>query len=459
MITARNEHSMPPPQALLASLNSDKESGLSIDVAAQRLKAEGPNQLDQAKPLNIWALLIDQFKSSVVILLIVATIISAFMREYLQTLGIVAALVTNAAIGFITEYRAKISLNALSEMAGATIRVRRGGSESDLPVRDLVRGDVVLLEAGVRVPADLCLLEGASFSVDESPLTGESVPVWKTSNPSTSDPSDSGIAFQGSGVLSGRAVCVVIATGSNTRIGKLGRLLQETVSGNTPLTKSLNVLGHQLSILVILLCAVFGGLGLLRHVPLVRMLETSIALAVAAIPEGLPVIATLALASGIKRMVKAKALVRRLPAVETLGCTTVICTDKTGTLTENKMLVTDIILHQENFQISGRGYEPTGELSKNGAPYNSQSSCLDDFLAAICLCNDARLENHEGQEGWHIHGDPTEGCLITAAIKLGKNYDVLRAELPRLAEIPFDLSRKRMSTIHRAKTGGCIIYC
>lgn len=459
MITAGHELFHQSPQAVLASLNSDKEAGLSIDLAAQRLKAEGPNELGRTEPVNAWALLIDQFKSSVVILLVVATAISAFMQEYLQTLGIVAALVTNAAIGFVTEYRAKISLNALSKMAGATIRVRRGGSEIDLPVRDLVRGDVVLLEAGVRVPADLCLLESASFSVDESPLTGESIPVWKTSSPTSSDPPESSIALQGTAVLSGRAVCVVIATGSNTELGKLGRLLQDTVSGETPLTRSLNVLGQQLTVLVLLLCAVFGVLGLIRHVPIERMLETSIALAVAAIPEGLPVIATLALAAGIRRMVRAKALVRRLPAVETLGCTTVICTDKTGTLTENKMLVTDIILHQEHLQLSGRGYEPTGELTNNGAPFSTDCPRLHDLLAAICLCNDARLENHGGQEGWHIHGDPTEGCLITAAVKLGKDDGTWRAELPRLAEVPFDLSRKRMSTIHMVQDGGCILFC
>src|SRR5579883_2103444 len=203
MITAEHELFQQPPQSLLTSLNSDREAGLSTDVAADRLKNEGPNEVSRTEPVNAWALLIEQFKSSVVILLVVATIISAFMKEYLQTFGILAALVTNAAIGFFTEYRAKISLNALSQMAGATIRVRRGGSEIDLPVRELVRGDIVLLEAGVRVPADLRLLDSASFSVDESPLTGESIPVWKTSNPSDSDPHESSIAFQGTGVLSG----------------------------------------------------------------------------------------------------------------------------------------------------------------------------------------------------------------------------------------------------------------
>ncbi|CAN5284434.1 hypothetical protein BH10CYA1_BH10CYA1_46370 [soil metagenome] len=366
------------PQSLLTSLSSDEKAGLSIEIAARRLRDEGPNEFGKAESINPWVLLIDQFKSSVVILLMVAAVISAFMKEYMQMLGIIAALFTNAGIGFFTEYRAKISLEALSKMAGATIRVRRGSSEIDLAVRDLVRGDVVVLEVGSRVPADLRLLDSASFSVDESPLTGESVPVGKTANPSASDPSESAIAFQGTAVVSGRATCVVIATGSTTRIGKLGRLLQDTVSGETPLTKSLNELGHQLTLLVILLCIAFGVLGLLRHVPLERMLETSIALAVAAIPEGLPVIATLALAAGVRRMIKAKALVRRLPAVETLGCTTVICTDKTGTLTENKMLVTDIIVSQEHLQLSGRARHAGNETRYSETPARERTyRCYD----------------------------------------------------------------------------------
>ncbi|HEY9758189.1 MAG TPA: cation-translocating P-type ATPase [Oculatellaceae cyanobacterium] len=447
------------PQSLLSSFGSDKNDGLTSTVADLRLQEDGPNEFGQTRPIKAWVLLLEQFRSSVVILLIVSAVISAFMQEYLQTAGIVIALLINAVIGFFTEYRAKVSLQALSRMTGATTRVRRDGREVDLPVRELVRGDIVLLDAGVRVPADLRLIESASFSVDEAPLTGESLPVWKTASPSQVDRLNDALAFQGTCVLSGRALCLVIATGCNTRIGKLGVLLKETVSGETPLTKALDVLGHQLTWLVLILSVAFAVLGLLRHFPIERMIETSIALAVAAIPEGLPVIATLALAAGIRRMIAAKALVRRLPAVETLGCTTVICTDKTGTLTENKMLVTDIILYPEHLQLSGRGYEPTGKLTMGGAPFEHDEKRLYEFLTAICLCNDARLENHDDAEGWHIHGDPTEGCLITAAVKLGANDESLRSEQPRLAELPFDLNRKRMSTIHLAQSGGCTLFC
>lgn len=447
------------PEAVVESLDSNVENGLTLTLAAERQRAEGWNECSKATSINAVQLWIDQFKSSVVILLIVAAIISGSMHEYLQLLGIIAALFTNAVIGFFTEYRARVSLLALSKMAGSTVRVRREGSELDLPVRELVRGDIVLLESGIRVPADLRILDCASFSVDESPLTGESVPVWKMAHPAHDAPNDTCMIFQGTAVLSGRATAIVTAVGNNTTIGKLGRLLQETTSGETPLTKSLGELGHQLTILVIALSAVFGIVGSLRHQSIERMLETSIALAVAAIPEGLPVTATLALAAGIRRMVKAKALVRRLPAVETLGCTTVICSDKTGTLTENKMVVTEIIINDAHIQLTGRGYDPSGEVTANGVPLAKGDKRLERILAAVCLCNDARLETHGGEEGWHIHGDPTEGCLLTAALKLGLDYQSLQTTMPRVAELPFELARRRMSTINVSPTGGCTLFC
>ncbi len=454
--TVGGEQIQQSAESFIESFGTNKVAGLSLDAAARRLKSEGPNEFRKGESVKVWTILIDQFKSSVVILLVIATVISFVMKEYLQTAGIVAALFINAAIGFLTEYRAKVSLDGLARLAGAVIRVRREGCEIDLPVTELVRGDIVLLVAGTRVPADLCILESAAFSVDQSPLTGESVPVWKA--PDAEAP-ENRLVSQGTSALSGRAVCVVIATGPKTRMGQLGRMLQEVVSAETPLTKSLDTLGHQLTILVVLLCVLFAALGILRHASLERMLETSIALAVAAIPEGLPVIATLALAAGIRRMVMAKALVRRLSAVETLGCTTVICTDKTGTLTENKMLVTDIVLEGGHLQLSGHGYEPKGTLTSLDTSCPSDDPRVPDLLVATTLCNDARLEHHEGAEGWHIHGDPTEGALITAAVKLGLNDEQLRAEFPRVAEIPFDLNRKRMSTIHAKPDGaGCILF-
>jgi len=449
---------------------TDKNTGLSQEQAEQRLKADGPNELSKGAAINPWSLLFDQFKSSVVILLLVATIISFAMKEYLQTAGILVALVINAAIGFLTEYRAKVSLNSLAKLAGATARVRRGGGDIELPVTELVYGDIVILEAGNRAPADLSILESAAFSLDQSQLTGESVPVWKSAE---AEDLEERLVYQGSSVLGGRAICVVIATGAKTKMGKLGLILQEVISGDTPLTKSLDTLGQQLSLLVIVLCVVFALIGILKNTSIERMLETSIALAVAAIPEGLPVIATLALAAGIRRMVRSKALVRRLAAVETLGCTTVICTDKTGTLTENKMMVTDIVLDGLDLKISGHGYEPIGELTSNGqvCKIDELTTRVNDFLIAIAACNDAKLEHKtsntssptssptsipessdtskdQPEELWLVHGDPTEGALITAAMKLGLQHEQILGQFPRVAEIPFDLERKRMSTVH-----------
>lgn len=459
-----------PMAQFLSSLGTDKITGLSADVVASRLAADGANQFGKTQSVNALSVLLEQFKSSVVILLVVATIISFAMKEYLQAAGIMAALVINATIGFLTEYQAKVSLEGLAKMAGAVIRVRRDGRESELPVSELVRGDVILLEAGTRVPADLRIVESAACSIDESPLSGESVPVWKDADSARTEDK---IASQGTSVVSGRAVGVVTATGDSTKMGKLGVMLHDVILAETPLTKALDTLGRQLTLLVMALCAFFILLGIWRHTPFERMLETSIALAVAAIPEGLPVIATLALAAGIRRMIKAKALVRRLSAVETLGCATVICTDKTGTLTENKMLVTHIILDHHQLLISGQGYEPTGELTSKHSDLSLSDPIVTEFLAAIRRCNDARLENHKPTEpsehsehsenpeeakGWHIHGDPTEGALITVAIKLGLNEIELCDAFPRVAEIPFDLDRKRMSTIHSRPDSGQVLY-
>jgi Ca2+-transporting ATPase len=456
---------------------TDKNTGLSHEQAEQRLKADGPNELSKGAAINPWSLLFDQFKSSVVVLLLVATIISFAMKEYLQTAGILVALVINAAIGFLTEYRAKVSLNSLAKLAGATARVRRGGGDIELPVTELVYGDIVILEAGNRAPADLSILESAAFSLDQSQLTGESVPVWKSAE---AEDLEERLVYQGSSVLGGRAICVVIATGAKTKMGKLGLILQEVISGDTPLTKSLDTLGQQLSLLVIVLCVIFALIGILKNTSIERMLETSIALAVAAIPEGLPVIATLALAAGIRRMVRSKALVRRLAAVETLGCTTVICTDKTGTLTENKMMVTDIVLDGLDLKISGHGYEPIGELTSNGqvCKIDELTTRVNDFLIAIAACNDAKLEHKtsntssptsisessdtskdQPEELWLVHGDPTEGALITAAMKLGLKHEKILEQFPRIAEVPFDLERKRMSTVHEhPERGDCVLF-
>lgn len=431
----------------------DTKSGLT-ESEVQRLRAQyGFNEIEETAGINPLVLFVKQFQSSVVVLLIVATGISFALQEHLQAMGIIAAIAINAVVGFITEYRANVSLAQLRTISQATIRARRSGGEVELPVRELVPGDVVLFDPGTRVPADVRVVDCAAFSCDESALTGESVPVFKSKTEEVEPDSDKDLAFQGTLTTSGRATAVVVSTGRHTRLGALGRLLTETVKGETPLSQQLDHLGSQLTTLTIGTCVFVGIVGVLHQEPFVRMLETSIALAVAAIPEGLPVIATLAMAIGIKRMVQAKALVRHLAAVETLGSTTVICTDKTGTLTENRMTVTDLVLPLRRYTMTGSGYEPVGELLKeSGAASASDVESVRVLLKAAALCCDATVEEHE-DEGWHVHGDPTEGALIAAAHRVGLEQIALQSEYPRLCELPFELARKRMSTVHKCPDG------
>ena len=446
-------------QQVLETLATDPLQGLEPAEAEERLKRFGPNEISGRKTSSAAAMLLNQFKSSVVVLLLVASAISVATGQHLQAAAILAAVFINAFVGFFMELRAKFSLAALERLAGPTAHTRRGRQEAELPARALVPGDVVILAAGARVPADLRLIESAGLSVDESAMTGESHPVYKSAEPVQGEEESVTMAWQGTLALEGRGLGVVVATGNRTKLGRLGRLLSETVSGATPLERSLEELGRQLSLLTVAICVVLALIGIFHKENLWSMLQTSIALAVAAIPEGMPVVATLALAAGTRRMVRAAALIRQLAAVETLGCTTVICSDKTGTLTENQMVVTDLIFDRRHVQVSGNGYEPAGELTEAGKLLDpAQEPRLQRLLRAGALCNDARLENHNGGSEWHVHGDPTEGAIIAAAGKVGLSHERLLAAYPRLAEIPFDLLRKRMTTVHRSPGGDNIAF-
>ena len=432
--------------------------GLSCQEAKARLAIWGENAISTKKDGSALTLAIRQFQSTVVILLLAAAAVSYWGGEHLQGSGIVIAVLINALVGFATEMKAKVSLEKLEAMAGPTARVIRDGLENDLPAKELVPGDLILLESGDRVPADLKIAEAASLSADESAMTGESVSVYKSEKEIEGGQDDDTMLFQGTLVLSGRARAIVTATGNNTRLGKLGKLLSEAVSGRTPLEESLEELGKQLTWLTVILSTIIALVGIWHKENLWLMLQTAVALAVAAIPEGMPVVATLALTAGTHRMIKARALIRHLAAVETLGCTTVICTDKTGTLTENQMVVTDILFAREHFYVTGKGYNPEGDFidAESGKP--AKETAIEELkilLRAAALCNDARLEKHENEkEGtWHVHGDPTEGALLTAAAKLGLTAQADFCVWPRLQDLPFDLERKRMTTIHQGPQG------
>lgn len=447
-------------EAILKHFSVDANHGLSDEVAADRLKQFGPNRMTERKTHGVLIILVRQFQSTVVLLLIVAAAISYFSHELIQAGGILAAVIINAIVAFVTELKAKVSLDTLESLAGPTARTIREDREKEIPAYELVPGDIVILDAGSRVPADLRLIQASGLIVDESSMSGESVPVYKsTTSKEQDDHAESPMSWQGTLVLAGRGCGVVVATGDETKLGRLGKLLTETTSARTPLEDQLEALGKQLTLLIVVLCVVLAVVGILHKEDGWLMIQTAIALAVAAIPEGMPVVATLALAVGTQRMVRARALIRQLAAVETLGCTTVICTDKTGTLTENQMVVTDLALNSRHLNVSGTGYEPKGEVVEQGAPLCAiEDGILVDLLRAGALCNDAKIENHDGDCDWHVHGDPTEGALIAAAGKVGLNHERLCAAYPRVGEIPFDVTRKRMSTIHRTSDDRWFLY-
>ena len=430
---------------------TDTKSGLTNAEVKKRQSKYGLNQISRGRSEGIGSIFFRQFQSTVIVLLLVASLLSLFMHEYVQALAIFLAVFLNAFLGFITEYQAKVSLDSLEDVAGPTCRVVREGQQQEVPVNSLVPGDVVVLELGSRVPADLVLVEAASLSFEESMLSGESVPVYKKGIERGGATDDRTVmAYHGSMVLSGRGMGIVCSTGADTSIGKLGKLLSQTYNERTPLEIKLEELGQQLSWLTVFLCLILILLSLARRLDIWLTLQTSIALAVAAIPEGMPAIATLALAVGTKRMIKQGALIRKLAAVETLGCTTVICSDKTGTLTENQMMVTDLILPRHHLKVSGQGYSPFGQFSEDGQVFApTVDSGLFELLRCASLCNDARLESHGDVAAWHVHGDPTEGAILAAAAKLDIRQDELLQEYPRKYEVPFDLLRKRMCTVHQ----------
>lgn len=449
--------SLLPAQEVAARLETDVALGLSSDEAASRLERFGTNELGKRVQVNPIRLFFNQFISTVVALLLVAAGVSEFAGEHMQAAGIAIAVLINAIVGFITEYKAAVSLAALEKLSGPVARVRRSGQDFEIPAAEIVPGDVLIMEEGSRVPADVRLVTSSSLGLDESMLSGESIPVYKSSELGDSTEQVT-VAYQGTLILKGRAKGVVVSTGSNTKLGQLGHSLTEIRAKSTPLQDDLEKLGRQLSLFTVVICAVLFGLGLLHGEKLWEMVQVSIALAVAAIPEGLPVVATLALASGTNRMVKLGALIRKLSAVETLGCTEIICTDKTGTLTQNQMTVTDIVLDGREISVSGLGYTPEGDFHENNCVVlEEERSFLKPLLTAAVLCNDAKLEMHEDSK-WHIHGDPTEGALLTVGLKAGIEQKSQRDELPRQHEFPFELSRKRMTTIHQSQGGDFLAY-
>ncbi len=436
--------------AVADALQTSPQAGLSSSSAGERFERFGPNELIEKRQRPAWRLFVEQFTSAMIVVLLVAAVITAFIGETKDTVIILAIVVFNGVIGFIQEYRAEQAMDALKRMSSPDARVVRDGETRLVPAREVVPGDILLLEQGDIVTADLRLLEAPGLRVDEAPLTGESESVAKVNNAladvSAGAPADQlNMAFSGTAVTYGRARGVVVATGMATAIGRIAELLQQGAEEPTPLQKRLGELGRWLAVAALIICGLVFGSGILRGEDPQEMFLISVSLAVAAIPEGLPAVVTISLALGARRMAQRRALVRRLPAVETLGSVSVICSDKTGTLTENRMLVERLWTPAGEYRVGGDGYAPEGRVE----PSPDDDPLADRAARVAAACNDATLVPPAGPDGgWSITGDPTEGALVAFAAKLGVHQRDLHASHPRVAEVSFDAERRYMTTLH-----------
>ena len=434
-----------------AGVEAGLDAGLDTGEARRRLRAVGPNRIVDHRETPLWRLALAQFRSLVVLLLLAGAGIAAALGEWAEAVAILAALLLNATIGFLAEWRARVSLGRLRALAVPHATVRRDGQLARISALELVPGDVVLLEAGAAVPADARLLRSAALQVDESALTGESAAVWKDAlaRPAPDAPlaERANVVHLGTAVLSGSGLALVTATGPATELGRIGRLVASTGSRATPLERQVEALGRRLIVLALGICALVGLAGILHGEPIGLMLETAVSLAVAAVPEGLPAVLSLALAAGLWRLAGRGALVRRLAAVETLGSTTVICADKTGTMTENQMTVTTVTRAGRRIQVRGGGRSPIGSFTDGRDVLNPLGDPhLTLLLAAAALCNDASLR--PAVDGLHLLGDPTEAALLVAASKAGLDPAELAGAWPRRRAIPFDPARRMMVTFH-----------
>lgn len=439
----------------LYCLETDPEQGLTQAEAGRRTAIHGPNELIERGLKNPWIILWEQLTAIMVVILIIAAVISAFLGDLLEAIAIMVIVVLNAILGFSQEHRAEKALAALKKLAVPIVKVRRDGRVREISAQALVPGDIVLLEAGDAVPADGRLLESINLRTQEAALTGESEPVDKNTAVLKGEHLPLGdqrnMVYMGTVVTYGRGLAVIVETGMNTELGRIAEMIQTVEREPTPLQRRLEQLGRGLAVAALAIVTVVFVLGLLRGEDLRLMFLTAISMAVAAVPEGLPAVVTIALALGAQRMLKRQALIRKLPAVETLGSVTVICSDKTGTLTENRMTVTvlDVLGETQSFDaLLSKGVPVLdAELAATEQPHVRSLGLL---VKAATLCNDALLERTQDDgDYYYAIGDPTEGALIVAAAQLGMLKPDLDTRWPRVAEVPFTSERKRMTTIHR----------
>lgn len=435
----------------LSILETNFDTGLSEEQASAKLEKYGHNELKEEKQKSFWKKLLEQFSDFLVIILIVAAIVSAAVGEGKDAIVIIAIVIVNAFLGLYQEGKAEKALESLKKMSSPNAKVRRGDKVLEIPSADLVPGDMVLLDAGDIVPADLRIMESSNLKIEEASLTGESLPVEKNSKSRFDEDVPLGdrvnMAYMSTAVTYGRGQGLVVGTGHDTEIGKIATMIQTFEDDLTPLQKQLNQLGKFLGIGTIIICIAVFGIGMLQGREVLEMFMVAVSLAVAAIPEGLPAIVTIVLALGMNKMVKRNAIVKKLLAVETLGSTTVICSDKTGTLTQNEMTVTKIFTDNKIIDITGGGYDPTGEFIHEGESVEtSDIGDLETIMSIAVLANDSELSQEDGT--YKIIGDPTEGSLVTLAGKSEINKKEINKKYPRISEIPFDSERKMMTTFH-----------
>ncbi|MFH1448391.1 MAG: calcium-translocating P-type ATPase, SERCA-type [Candidatus Micrarchaeota archaeon] len=431
------------------------EDGLSETEFMRRLEEYGPNIIRKKAGITPYQIFVRQFTSFIVLILLAAVVISFLIGEVLDSIVILIIVLLNAIFGFVQEYRAEKAIEALRKLTALKARVVRGGKELEVDSKNLVPGDIILLGAGDKVPADARLIHVGALQIDEASLTGESVPSPKILEPldeGTSVTDQENMAFMGTIVTKGHGKAVVTDTGMNTEMGKIAHMIQQEDEKTTPLQDKLKRFGEQLGLAAILICAIVFLLGSLKEYSATGVFDieyvsgmffVAVALAVAAVPEGLPAVVTVSLAFGVRRMAKRNALVRKLPSVETLGCTDVICSDKTGTLTKNEMTVKELYTNSSVIEVTGKGYAPKGEFKYSGKATDKGN--IELLLRIGTLCNDSSL-NHD--EMWGITGDPTEGALLVSAAKWGLEKKNLEGHAPRVDEIPFDSKRKCMTTVH-----------
>ncbi|PAX51788.1 cation-translocating P-type ATPase [Brunnivagina elsteri] len=468
-------HSLEPKLAL-QQLSTSADTGLTKEEVQQRLQKYGPNELEESGGRSSWDILVDQFKNIMLLMLIAVALISGILdlldwKEKLakgefpfkDTIAILAIVILNGILGYVQESRAEQALAALKKLSSPNVRVIRNGTQMEIAGKDLVPGDIMLLEAGVQVSADGRIIEQSNLQIRESALTGEAEAVNKQADVTLPEDSALGdrinLVFQGTEVVQGRGKVLVTNTGMTTELGKIAEMLQSVESEPTPLQQRMTQLGNVLvtGSLILVAIVIVGGMAYAYATGVTgnklfntfrELVEVSLSMAVAVVPEGLPAVITVTLALGTQRMVKRNALIRKLPAVETLGSVTTICSDKTGTLTQNKMVVQKVFTNHQAYQVTGEGYTPQGEFKLAGKQVSlEEHPAVSALLVACATCNDSLLQHKDGH--WAILGDPTEGALVTLAAKGGIEKDQWDSKLPRVGEFPFSSERKRMSIISK----------